>query len=192
MISPRPTCLSLNRSFNCTRTNITTLINSLHQLENHSLLLLLHKWLQLTPLHNCCMINTIPIDKKFLLLQRRSFSQVPTRLESSLLLHIWANLLWQSRTSSAAIARFVHTPEAGEKMVQLLLDFDPKMSSLLPHLSPTKFWYAICHVTLLSCVVINCAIWSTDHKVVINLSWVELSWVTGYTVDASANSFLCD
>ena len=28
--------------------------------------------------------------------------------------------------------------------------------------------------TLLSCVVINnCAIWSTDHKVVINLSWVN-------------------
>ena len=29
--------------------------------------------------------------------------------------------------------------------------------------------------TLPSCVVINCAIWSTDHKVVINLSWVELT-----------------
>jgi len=26
-------------------------------------------------------------------------------------------------------------------------------------------------------IVINCAIWSTDHKVVLNLSWVELSWV---------------
>ena len=33
------------------------------------------------------------------------------------------------------------------------------------------------YATLLWFIAINCAIWSTDHKVVINLSWVELSVV---------------
>jgi len=33
------------------------------------------------------------------------------------------------------------------------------------------------YATLLGFIAINCAIWSTDHKVVINLSWVELSVV---------------
>ena len=44
-----------------------------------------------------------------------------------------------------------------------------------------SLWTFLCSLffilrTLLSFIVINCAIWSTEHKVVINLSWDELSW----------------
>ena len=41
-----------------------------------------------------------------------------------------------------------------------------------------SLWTFLCSLyfilwTLLSFIVINCAIWSTDHKVVINLSWIK-------------------
>jgi len=36
------------------------------------------------------------------------------------------------------------------------------------------------HYCLLWFIVIKCAIWSTDHKVVINLSWVELRFMGSF------------